>query len=465
MTEKNRVKFGFAQTVITPMPQTVFLDGFGERITPAEGVRDDLYVKIFVIRSAAFRFALAVFDACGFEERIAVGIRRRIAVKNALPLHCVSVLATHTHSAPASGVLGDIPVNYFWWDQAGEAAALAAQEAFRQAAPCRAAFLRAGELSSVKNRRGGKLCDKRVKICAFYNERNALTGVLVLASCHATCYSGMKISADYPAVLTRKMQEIYPNVPVLFLQGRGADANPCLPDSLGDDGRLERLGAELAERVITALENPHDGIVRTICSPSAGTREIQVPMQPYADAQTLRDMIAFFERQRDAAADIFGSRRIVREIYWHQKALRQAVSQKNTENHLSVELQVLKLSEEAVFLLLPFEVFNETGAFLEKYCVAHGYDPLAVFIAGHANGTNGYLVPGSEFLSGDYERHDMQYWYQKTLLAAATGADELTFGHYEPINAPHWYDLPQCCRKSEETVINELIKILSQRSR
>ena len=70
MKTENSTRFGFAQTVITPDAQAVYLDGFGERITPAEGVRDPLYVKAFVICAGSFRYALAVFDACGFEKRI-----------------------------------------------------------------------------------------------------------------------------------------------------------------------------------------------------------------------------------------------------------------------------------------------------------------------------------------------------------------------------------------------------------
>lgn len=33
------------------------------------------------------------------------------------------------------------------------------------------------------------------------------------------------------------------------------------------------------------------------------------------------------------------------------------------------------------------------------------------------------------------------------------GMKEILSGHYEIINAPHWYNLPQCCRESEPAVI------------
>ena len=255
MKTENSARFGFAQTVITPDAQAVYLDGFGERITPAEGVRDPLYVKAFVICAGSFRYALAVFDACGFEKRIALGLKRSIARRNGLTPDCVTVCATHTHSAPASGVLGDLPINYYLWDQIGMCAALTVQEAFQTASPCSPVFLRGDELSLMGNRRGRELCDRRIKICGFYDTENSLKGALVLASCHATCSSGMLLSADYPSVLTQAAQEKYPGVPFLFLQGRGADADPLLPDELGDDERIAALGGELADKVLSALEN------------------------------------------------------------------------------------------------------------------------------------------------------------------------------------------------------------------
>lgn len=455
MKTENSTRFGFAQTVITPDAQAVYLDGFGERITPAEGVRDPLYVKAFVICAGSFRYALAVFDACGFEKRIALGLKRSIARRNGLTPDCVTVCATHTHSAPASGVLGDLPINYYLWDQIGMCAALTVQEAFQTASPCSPVFLRGDELSLMGNRRGRELCDRRIKICGFYDTENSLKGALVLASCHATCSSGMLLSADYPSVLTQAAQEKYPGVPFLFLQGRGADADPLLPDELGDDERIAALGGELADKVLSALENfENDGCV-SACAPQLASVTVKIPMLPYPPKAVLQKTIDFFEEKRGSAEDSFESRRIVREIYWHQKALCETLEWEETprENSLLAELQLLRLSDRAAFLFLPFEIFCETGNRLEAICGIHGLETDSVFIVGHANGTNGYLAPASEFKMDDALLSDMEYWYGKTICAKEAGTKEILSGHYEIINAPHWYNLPQCSRTSEMAVI------------
>lgn len=463
MKEENRLKAGFSQSIITPKPQTVFLDGFGERITPAEGVRDDLYVKAFVLCSEQLRYALVAFDACGFEQRIILGLQRRIAIENGLPPDCVTICATHTHSAPASGILGDLPVNYFWWDQVGEIAAKTVQDAFRTADFCELDVLHAGKLFSIKNRRGRAQCDKNIKVCEVRSQSGISKGILVLASCHATCYSGMSLSADYPSVLAEKLHDIYPDAVVLFLQGRGADVNPDFPNAISGDEKISRLGGELAEKVIEASTLQNYCTITVNNPPIILRSKLQIPMLPYPDKKTILQTIDFFERQRNAAGNgTFEQRRIVREIYWHQMALLQTEQKQASENSLQIELQIVKFSEKMIWVFLPFEIFTETGNQIEELCKAKGYDADSIFVVSHANGTNGYLIPESEFDMQDYETLPIQYWYQKTLLANQLHVEELTLGHYEVINAPHWYHLPQCSRQSEREVVRGIIHLLSQ---
>lgn len=63
------------------------------------------------------------------------------------------------------------------------------------------------------------------------------------------------------------------------------------------------------------------------------------------------------------------------------------------------------------------------------------------------------MAPASEFKMEDALLSDMEYWYGKTICAKEAGTKEILSGHYEIINAPHWYNLPQCSRKSEMAVI------------
>ena len=66
----DKLTCGFAQAVITPEPGTVYMDGYGFRVSPAEGVRDDLYAKVCAMKSGENEFVLVALDICGFDNRL-----------------------------------------------------------------------------------------------------------------------------------------------------------------------------------------------------------------------------------------------------------------------------------------------------------------------------------------------------------------------------------------------------------
>ena len=84
---------GFAQAVITPEPRTVFMDGYGFRTTPAEGVRDDLYAKVCAIKSGEDEFVLIALDICGFDNRLRDCLRGWIRTCTNLKEHQFSLSA------------------------------------------------------------------------------------------------------------------------------------------------------------------------------------------------------------------------------------------------------------------------------------------------------------------------------------------------------------------------------------
>ena len=46
-----RIKCGFSQAKITPQPEKVFMDGYGFRMEHAKGIRDELYVKAWRLKT------------------------------------------------------------------------------------------------------------------------------------------------------------------------------------------------------------------------------------------------------------------------------------------------------------------------------------------------------------------------------------------------------------------------------
>ena len=60
---------GFSQIDISPkIPYSVYLDGYGHRVLPAEGVRDPIYAKVCVMQGEGNPFALVSLDICGLNQ-------------------------------------------------------------------------------------------------------------------------------------------------------------------------------------------------------------------------------------------------------------------------------------------------------------------------------------------------------------------------------------------------------------
>ena len=421
-TEK--IKAGFAQEIITPSSAEVFMDGYGFRTSPAEGVHDELYVKVCAITQGNARFTLVSLDICGFSEDIANIVMGHIAAVSGISAHEIALCATHTHASFVCGLLGDLPLNYMLWHRIGILAGQAVKRAFDDACEGRFAVNIGEELRSIGNRRNPDgLCDRRVKVMGFYDNSDILRGVIVSASCHPVIKTDMLLSADYPGILTRDAARQYPGTPFLFLQGRCADINPSVPNAAGLTEACEHLGGELRDSVFGALNsmdiNAHSKVLL-----ESRYAKIKVPMVDYPDTATLEESVRIFREKLYAAQSPYERRVFLRYMLWHDNAFKQ-VTAGIKSNFITVPIQVMTLSGTAAFVFIPFELFTRTGNTLEAILTGMGYSPSSVMIIGYANGTYGYLAP----------------------------RDELAQGGYEMIEAAYWYGLPQCGEESEDAVI------------
>ena len=458
---------GFAQAPFTPAPSDVFMDGYGFRVSPAEGVRDDLYVKVCAIRSGGERFAIISLDVCGMREDIYDIVTGHITAICGLPRDKMTVCATHTHASVACGLLADLPVNFMLWHHIGVLAGQTVKTAFENAAEGHFIPLQCDDLRSANNRRnGGGLCDRRVKVIGFYDACGDPAGFIVSASCHPVIRKDMQLSADYPGVLTRDAAQKFPGVPFVFLQGRAADVNPSDMNGVSPDAACERLGGELRDSVFGAIANARvaqergarvcgsnasgakvrstqvadgDTVYGTwntdafgaivgsadVCALRDGYIRIDVPMKDYPDAGEL-EKAAFSLRENLYAVRTNRERREpLRKLLWNENALKQVMAG-NKRNTLNVPLQIMVISGEAAFIFIPFELLTGTGDSVEEMLTRLGYSADSAMVISYSNGTYGYLAPKGEIPAGGYEIDEAFYWY----------------------------GLPQCCENSEGAVLD-----------
>ena len=426
------LKCGFAQRAMTPVPEHVYLDGYGFRLTPAEGVHDPLYVKACAIECGEKKFALLSFDICGMSAAVYDYVSGHIEDLTGLERSQLALTCTHTHAAPACGVLAGLPIQWDWLAFAAEMASEAVNEAYSTTQAGQFSFSIVGDLEHVYNRRGRAPLDRRIRCGVFAGEDGKIRGILASAACHAVVNKTMNISADFISVLTQEAEQRYPGVPAIFISGRGSDTNPHNPDGLPMETLLATLGHDLADQVLNYADAVSGQTMKAVALEILSDyRFTNVPMKPFTPAdvcrQEIKKLTEAFKNEKEAAAMHF----ILRELDYQRDVLKKI--KKGETPDLTVPLQILVIKNTAVFVMLPFEVLTLTGHAIEDMLCARGFAPENIFVCGNSNSVNGYLAPYAEF----------------------------EHGGYEVAGAAHWYGLAECSVQSEQAVLNAIDDMLN----
>ena len=427
---------GFAQAVITPEPRTAYMDGYGFRTTPAEGVRDELYAKVCAIKSGEDEFVIIALDICGFDSKLRDCLRGWIRTCTDLKEHQFSLSATHTHAGPACGVLKDLPVNHIYWDNVGRLLAKTVEQARESRVPGAFRFALGEELTLAYNRRGKDIIDRRVKVIGFFGVDGALKGAIASANCHAVCNKDMNLSADYPGVLTREAARKYPGTTFLFLQGHGADINPLETPERGMVS-YEELGRDLTKCVFAALDKMTSGGIsggklysryKNVFAPMEYPTAEEVVDSQRAWLKILKETEAI---QPQTEATQLRCRVAAVMIEWNRRVLYRL--QKGIPAGAESMIQAAAIGKDAAFVFIPFELLTLTGLAIEKLLTRYGLSPEKCFILGYSNGTNGYLAPGVD--CGKYS--------------------------YETVDSVRWYDTAQCTPETEAAVLEAVEELVS----
>lgn len=431
----NNLKCGFAQCKITPELNGTFMDGYGFRLSPATGIRDNLFVKICVFICDNRTFAIASFDLCGMSPRIYNDISAHVSAITGLDISQFALCSTHTHAGPACDLLEDLPINYDYYAYVGELTGNAIKAAIDNAVYGSFDFrICEDALTYSINRRGQPPIDRRIHAGVFTDNEGKLRGVISAAACHAVINTSMNISADYPSVLTEEGRKLYPDIPMLFLQGRGADINPYNPDGLDMEAFISALGHNLSDNVIEFINTSlkENSITAEECAINYIYKNVNVPMKVYPDVNDLEVIISKLMKGFHETKPSPEKHYKLRELNWHRMILDR--KKNGITSDITVPLQVFTLKGIAAFAMVPFELLTLTGNAIEEMFVKRGYNRDGIYIIGCANSVNGYLAPKTEFEIGGYE------------ISAAS----------------HWYGVSECSAQSEEAILSNFENMIDK---
>ena len=403
----NKIKLGFAQTVITPQnPFSVFLDGYGSRLAPANAVRDDLYAKVCAFVSNNQTFLLFSLDLIGLREQTYSLVCDQISEITGVDKRNFALTCIHTHSGPATGLLDENPINFDYFAFVGKACADIAQTAIQNACEGTIRFeILPDELQYAYNRRGRDVIDRRMRCAVFRDKNDIIKGAFCSANCHAVIQTGQSISADWLCELNKISTD---SAPILFLAGRGADIDPQMHIYTDSEQFTVMMGDFFAKAIAKNLQSNAVGhtLEEELCVSYEYKR---IPMLKLSDSSSLKNKAKEILQNHLNHPDEVTRHCYFRELQWHRKMIRMI--ENDEDFSITVPLQIMKIGKQCAFLFVPFELLTLTGNKLEKLLVDNGYLPESVFICGYSNITMGYLAPPEEFETGGYEVNYSAQWY------------------------------------------------------
>ncbi|MBI3909907.1 MAG: hypothetical protein HY320_03125 [Armatimonadetes bacterium] len=263
MTDRT-LRLGAARVDITPAgPQ--WLDGYGNRTAPSDGVYLPIAARALLLASGQERALLVSTEVLAFDAGQARRVKAAIARTTSIPEEAIILAATHTHCAPRvcdlvmPGAVDPVYRNWFE-DRLVDAACRAATAA-------QSIQVRIGRTEwdlginrrlwtpsgTVMQPNPAGVIDREVTTFWFEGADGRVHASLTIHACHPTSRGGSRIGGDYPGVLMATLERDLGGIH-LFALGCAGDVRPAFIGPHGGFRTAEiaevfARGEALAERV------------------------------------------------------------------------------------------------------------------------------------------------------------------------------------------------------------------------
>lgn len=404
-----------SQVEITP-PNGTPLAGY-YRARAVEGVLDPLYAKTIVMEQDGIHAALVVLDVTYTTQALVDAARAAVQKQCGIEGDHVMISATHTHTGPTLPrrnlmdklTQADSPPGVAFMKSLPERIAQSVNEAKAKLEPVTPSFATADGQGISFNRRVLKEgvtqalwqpktfdpatmrpagpVDPDIGVLVFNTHTappQAVAGLLNFAMHPTSVGGGTKVSADYPGVFTKLVNERHgPELISVFANGCCGNINP--------------------NDYFTGTRRNHLQIGKLLADATDAAWPDLKPLKPFApriaSTRVTLDRRQFTEAEIAKAKDI-AARMVTKNL--GTVTMAEAVCILETLNRqnepLSVEVQAIAFSEEAAIVALPGEIFVELGLALKKQ------SPFKhTMIAELANGSIGYIPDSRAYPQGNYE--------------------------------------------------------------
>lgn len=402
------MKFSFLKEKITP-DSPVTLVGFSARTHESEGIHDDTYANVVLLQAGEPVIIIAL-DLCFGDLSFANGIKEAIREKYGLSQDKIIINYSHTHSA-VSITGGASEKSPDLWNNADYAEKIRysnmvkgkimgmIDEGFAKMTEGDV-FICKGESTFGVSRRypseegilwkpyfNEDSMDKDLFLLKFVDRDGRMRGLIYSYACHPTAMGSNNylVSADFPGVVRRVLEEENPGMSVVFLQGCGADIKPYIS---ADNGRfrgctfdeLEQAGRRLADEI-------------SQCIGQMKWRRIN------ANFKTGFSDVKLYTEVWDEAkwATVLNDPKEPNYVKRATERLLNDMKENRVKNYLPFYMSFLRLDEKTCFICMENEVVTDIGKEIKNLFNED------VITLGYSNSRSCYIPTKKIIQDGGYE--------------------------------------------------------------
>jgi len=358
----------------------------------------NLTARAMAIKSNDKIVVIVNVDVCGLNDTFTGLIKKEIYEKSQIPASAVFINSTHTHFAPVSQ-------NWLTWQEPNQrpdsiylhvtvrnGILKAIDDALKAMAPAEISFGRGktdiGYNRSLKDH--PELYDSAVDVIKVNYKGTKTESYLFLAACHPVHSTAGKlhytISANYPGVARKLIEERTGTSNSLFLQGTAGDINPK------DNGEYT-TGEKLSNEVVAVLDRPMNKINGLV---SCYLDTINIPVTPWT-----KEKIAEFRAQNSGKP---GDISAEKNVKWCDLMLKH-YSEGTMPTSMPVYVNTINIGN---WKLVGFSRETTTGY---SFGVKDLWPDKLISVAGYTNDVSSYLPTHMHIEQGTYEGNESFFWY------------------------------------------------------
>ena len=419
---------GFAREKITP-PLGTRMMGFAFRDYKegCQTIHDDLYTRALFLKHGDERFLILAYDLCFLGREEADRFKGALGREFDLAPRQILLNSSHNHAGCMVGTwywAGVFPPDRSYLSQLTQATMTAARKAHDSMREAKMS-VEVGKTTLPMSRRkpdgkgdiafapnpDGQIYD-RLPVMMLKDKADKPICLMFSVSAHPSMVMGWDISADYPGVACRLLDEHLGTTAAMFLQGCGGDANARPIGEGSDKWRradweiLEQAGRQVTDEVLRTLDK---GLKPVKPNLRSAITEMRLPLQKTPPRSEVEDVVNQTKPE---------ARESNMRYQWATRQIEKLNRGEQLPTDVGTTLQVLRVGDGVNLVGMEGEPVAGWGYLFEDFCGAGVIFPL-----GYCNGQGLYLPVTKMLPEGGYEV--VSYWEYGLPAPLAPGLEKV----------------------------------------